>query len=51
MQEIMNACAGFAREAEGYALIDQAGPDRDSVSGVRFRAVALGDGGRRRSSG
>ena len=31
LQEIVNACAGFARDAERYLLIDQACADRDGV--------------------
>ena len=45
-QQVMDAGAGFARYSERDRFIDQARADRDGIGGVRFRAVAFGDGGR-----
>ncbi len=47
-QQIVDARAGFACEAQRYRFIDQAGADGDGIGRMRFRAVAFGD--RRRNA-
>ena len=43
-QEVVDARAGLARQSKRDLLVDDAAADRDRVGGMRFRAVALGDG-------
>ena len=44
-QEIMDARAGLAREAKRDRFVDKAAADGDRIGGMRFGAVAFGDGG------
>jgi hypothetical protein len=46
MQQIVDARAGLPRQSERDRFVDQARADRDRIGGVRFCAVALGDGSR-----
>ncbi len=45
-EQVVDARAGFACEAQRYRCIDQAGTDGDRIGRVRLRAVAFGDRGR-----
>ena len=44
-QQVVDAGAGLARQTERDRLVDEPGADRDRIGGVRFGAVAFGDGG------
>src|SRR4030088_1636893 len=45
MEEVVDTCAGFARQSERYRLIDQARADRDRIGGMCLGTVAFGDRG------
>src|ERR1039458_7403671 len=43
MEQVVDTGAGFARQSQGYGLIDQARADGDRIGGMCLRTVAFGD--------